>query len=125
MSERDKHRAFEKELVEKYPLLYRDMWGDARSTCMAFGIGVGEGWWPIVEGLSAKLEPKIQELKEMAEKIDDIKCEFCWKSKKWHWLRFLVGTITCFFKNLKRWPKYAWQRIKQNRKWHKNTKGCD
>ena len=111
------HRKFEAELVKKYPLLYRDMYGDCRNTCMSFGIDVGEGWWPIIEDLSAKLEPQLEEMKAEVEKTPNLKCEMCWKPKRWHWFYAIIAMATCFFKNLKRWPKCAKQQLKRNLKW--------
>lgn len=110
---------FEKRLMEKYPLLYRDMYGDVHQTCMAFGIEVNKGWWPLVEDLSAKIEPKIQNIKEELEKNPNLKCEVCRKGKKWHWWFSLVAIFTCFFRNLKRWPKCAWKQYKYNQRWRK------
>lgn len=116
---RDEHEKFERELVKRYPLLYRDMYGSPQQTCMSFGIGVGKGWWPIIEDLSAKLEPKLEVLKEEVEKTPNLKCEVCWKSKRWHWFFALAATVTCFFKNLKRWPKCAKQQLKRNLEWRR------
>jgi hypothetical protein len=46
----------EKKLVEKYPNLYKKYGGDPRKTCMHWGIAVGDGWYDIVDRLSAELE---------------------------------------------------------------------
>lgn len=113
------HRDFEKGLKRKYPLLYRDMWGDARNTCMAYGINVDKGWFPIIEDLSAKLEPKIRKIKEEVERNPSMKCENCGRGKRWHWLFFVVFSVACLFKNLKLWPKVAWREFKRNRGWLK------
>jgi hypothetical protein len=45
------------ELVKKYPNLYKDFGGDMRKTCMAWGLECGDGWYKIIDELSAKLEP--------------------------------------------------------------------
>jgi hypothetical protein len=49
-----------KELTEKlrtkYPTVYKNLYGDARYTCMAWGISVREGWYDIIDELSAVLE---------------------------------------------------------------------
>ena len=46
----------EKKLVEKYPNLYKKYGGDPRKTCMHWGIAVGDGWYDIIDNLSAQLE---------------------------------------------------------------------
>lgn len=52
-------KEFEAEMLRLYPNLYKDMYGDMRETCMAWGIEVGPGWWDIIRDLSAKLEAEI------------------------------------------------------------------
>lgn len=40
-------------LVRKYPSLYRDVGGDPRTTCMTWGFECGDGWYDIIDNLSA------------------------------------------------------------------------
>jgi len=47
----------ELKLVEKYPVLYKDYGGDMRFTCMHWGFSHGDGWYNLIDELSAKLEP--------------------------------------------------------------------
>lgn len=47
----------ELKLVKKYPTLYSQYKGDVRKTCMAWGLTCGDGWYEIIDELSAKLEP--------------------------------------------------------------------
>jgi hypothetical protein len=47
----------ELELVKKYPNLYKEHGGDPAKTCMAWGIACGDGWYKLIDELSAKLEP--------------------------------------------------------------------
>lgn len=42
-----------KKLVKEYPTLYRDVGGDPRETCMTWGFECGDGWYNIVDSLSA------------------------------------------------------------------------
>lgn len=51
-------------LCEKYPLLYRHRWDSPRATCMCWGFTCGDGWYKLIDELSAKLEAKIVKLKE-------------------------------------------------------------
>jgi hypothetical protein len=55
---------FEKRMFITYPLLYKDMYGDIRTTCMAWGFDIGPGWYSLIEELSSKLEPLIQKFKD-------------------------------------------------------------
>jgi hypothetical protein len=50
-------KELEMELVKKYPKLYSQYGGDMRQTCMAWGMSCGDGWYNIIDELSAKLEP--------------------------------------------------------------------
>lgn len=45
-----------KKLLDKYPTVMKDYAGDPRQTCMAWGIGVGDGWFNILDELCAVLE---------------------------------------------------------------------
>lgn len=44
-------------LARNYPSLYRDLGANPRQSCMAFGLEVGDGWFKIIDELSAKLNP--------------------------------------------------------------------
>ena len=48
------------ELYAKYPLLYKDRTKSASKSCMSWGIAVGDGWFKIIDELSAKLEDIIK-----------------------------------------------------------------
>jgi hypothetical protein len=43
-------------LIRRYPNLYKNVGGDPRQTNMAFGFACGDGWFGILDELSAKLE---------------------------------------------------------------------
>lgn len=45
----------QKALIDKYPALFRQVGLPATVSCMAWGIECGEGWYPIIDKLSAKL----------------------------------------------------------------------
>jgi hypothetical protein len=52
----------QKQLKDKYPLLYKNLMNPEatpRTTCLFFGLECGEGWFGIIDRLSAKLEPLI------------------------------------------------------------------
>lgn len=46
----------DKQLCEKYPILYRDRNGSIQETCMAWGFSCGDGWLQIIDELSRELE---------------------------------------------------------------------
>jgi len=46
----------EKQLLDKYPKILRDMGGDPRVTCMAFGIECDNGWYSILDKCMEKLQ---------------------------------------------------------------------
>lgn len=54
----------DKALCEKYPNLYRDRNGSMHETSMCWGFTCGEGWYDLIDKLSAKLESEIVKLKE-------------------------------------------------------------
>lgn len=43
-------------LIKKYPTVFRQIYGDPRETCMAWGICTGNGWYDILDELCAVLE---------------------------------------------------------------------
>jgi hypothetical protein len=48
-------------IMDKYPLLYADRNKPMQQTCMCWGLEVGEGWLPMIDELSAKLEEEIKQ----------------------------------------------------------------
>lgn len=46
----------EKELSERFPLILRDMGGDPKRTCMAWGIECGDGWHRLLETAMEKIQ---------------------------------------------------------------------
>jgi hypothetical protein len=47
---------FDRTLVEDFPELYRDRYGDMRQTAMCWGFDCGDGWEQIIRALSQDLE---------------------------------------------------------------------
>lgn len=60
---------FEKKLVERFPNLYRDMYGDRGTTCLSFGLECGNGWHQLIWNLSEKIEEVLLTLPE-SERIN-------------------------------------------------------
>jgi hypothetical protein len=47
------------QLVEKYPLIFRDRYGDMRETAMCWGIDTGDGWYQILDSLCGQIQHHI------------------------------------------------------------------
>jgi len=56
-------------LSKRFPNLYRDRYGDKSKTGMCWGFTCGNGWYPLVRRLSAKLEKLILEIPENKRKF--------------------------------------------------------
>ena len=78
----------EKQLYEKYPMLYaqRDM--DMRETCMCWGVETGDGWFDLIDKLSAALEQINHELPQGTEKIETVQVK-----SKFGGLRFYLDGV--------------------------------
>jgi RNA polymerase-binding transcription factor DksA len=77
----------EEKLLADFPTIYKDMYGDMRTTCMAFGISCGPGWFKLIYDLSEKLEAiaKAQPDDENRLKAEQVK-------EKFAQLRFYTNT---------------------------------
>jgi len=71
----------DKKLVEKYPLLYRDRYAPMTETAMCWGFCCGEGWFNIIDTLSALLCSDYNQAKESYESIK----EYYENGGKWPW----------------------------------------
>jgi hypothetical protein len=60
-------KKLEQKLVEKYPTLYSKYGGDIKKTCMGWGMECDNGWFNLLDELSAQLEP----LNIVAEQIKE------------------------------------------------------
>ena len=49
----------EKQLVKKYPKIFRDYLGDPMATCMAWGIECGPGWFNLLDTLCGSIQSMI------------------------------------------------------------------
>ena len=71
----------DKQLCEKYPLLYRDRNAPMTETAMCWGFCCGEGWYNIIDTLSALLCSNYNQAKERYESIK----EYYEDGGKWPW----------------------------------------
>ena len=125
-------RELEEQLTKKYPLLYRDIYKNPRSTCMAFGCDCGNGWYDLLDELSSKLEPLIE---KYISTIEEPRCvcgelplehedgiRKCLKTYrvplKWKaldiWGKFCVSGEIYDSKKLKDRIYVKWKRLKSN-----------
>ena len=57
----------DKQLCEKYPLIFRDRHEDPSKTCMYWGIAVGDGWYDILDAACANIQGHIDNVAERIE----------------------------------------------------------
>lgn len=53
------NKDLDKQLCEKYPLIFRDRHEDPSKTCMYWGLAVGDGWYNIIDALCANIQNHI------------------------------------------------------------------
>jgi hypothetical protein len=49
----------DKALVEKYPLIFKNRYGDMKETLMCWGFECGDGWYQILDSLCANIQSHI------------------------------------------------------------------
>lgn len=64
-------KELESKLFENYPLLYRDRQRGPRTSLMYFGFAFSNGWYDIVNELSAKIEKEIIRLRDEENVAED------------------------------------------------------
>jgi hypothetical protein len=66
----------EKQLQDKFPKQFRDLYGHKAETCMAWGLTCGEGWFPIIEQACTKIQEVLDKHPDMDFKWLQIKEKF-------------------------------------------------
>ena len=61
------NEVLDKQLCEKYPLLFKDRHADMRTTAMCWGFSHGDGWFNIIDVLCWHLHHKYDDAKERYE----------------------------------------------------------
>lgn len=69
-------KKLEKQLVEKYPKLYKDYGGNIKETCMGWGFCCEDGWYKLIDELSEKLEPLDVVATQVKEKFGELRFYF-------------------------------------------------
>lgn len=54
------NKELEKKLIDRFPAFFRDMYGDPRHTCMAWGCDTGDGWFQILWDACEKIEKALK-----------------------------------------------------------------
>jgi hypothetical protein len=49
----------DRQLVEKYPLIFKNRYGDMRETAMCWGFDHGDGWYQIIDSLCGQIQSHI------------------------------------------------------------------
>ena len=57
----------DKQLVEKYPKIFRDRYGDMKQTLMCWGFDHGDGWYQILDSLCGNIQNYIDWNNKSAE----------------------------------------------------------
>lgn len=81
---------FDRELCEKFPLLYSNRHSDPKTTILAWGFDIDDGWVPLIRDLSEKLERLIMALPE--EERAEYRAEQV--KEKFGGLRFYMSKLT-------------------------------
>ena len=50
------NKELERRLIDKYPAMFVNMYGDPTQTCMAWGCDVGDGWFGLIAKTCARVQ---------------------------------------------------------------------
>lgn len=62
----------DKQLVEKYPKIFRDRHGDMKETLMCWGFEHGDGWYKIIDSLCANIQSHIDWKNQKEQKVKQV-----------------------------------------------------
>lgn len=62
----------DKALVEKYPLIFKNRYGDMKETLMCWGFECGDGWYQILDSLCANIQSHINWQNKQEEKVPQV-----------------------------------------------------
>ncbi len=64
-------KEFDQKLVEKYPKIFANRFGDMKTTAMCWGFECGDGWYYLIEDLCSSIQWRIdQSIKENSSDIE-------------------------------------------------------
>jgi translation initiation factor 2 beta subunit (eIF-2beta)/eIF-5 len=70
------NKELEKQLQEKFPKQFRELYGNVRETCMYFGLTCGNGWHGIIEQACFQIQEELNAHPELDFKWRQIKEKF-------------------------------------------------
>jgi len=70
------NKELEKQLQERFPKQFRDLYGDMRETCMHWGCTNGSGWYGIIEQACSQIQEELDAHPELDFKWLQIKEKF-------------------------------------------------
>lgn len=70
------NKELEKQLQEKFPKQFRDLYGNVRETCMHWGCTNGGGWYGIIEQACSEIQEELDSHPEIDFKWRQIKEKF-------------------------------------------------
>lgn len=79
----------DKKLVEKYPHMFKNRYGDMRTTCMCWGFECGDGWYQILDSLCGQIEDHINWKRK--QRVYDLKRLRAAKKGRDALIKFLAG----------------------------------
>lgn len=82
-------------LCEKYPLIFKNRYGDMRETCMCWGFSCGDGWYTIIDKLCEELYHKYTQACWNYERARSIEGSYVknWNKEKQEMESVLVDSI--------------------------------
>lgn len=80
----------DKQLVEKYPRMFKNRYGDMRETCMCWGFAVGDGWYKIIASLCAQIQSHVDWKRK--QRVYDLKRARAAKRGRDALIKFLAGS---------------------------------
>ena len=88
----------DKQLVEKYPLLYRNRYAPMTETAMCWGFSHGDGWYNIIDKLCDNIQSHIDWYNRDGEKVPQLVAVQV--KEKFGTLRFYTNPTTDYFRGL-------------------------
>jgi len=119
-------KEYELQLVEKFPIIFKDYGGDMRETCMHWGMECGDGWYSLIYSLCADITSLIGD--------KNIKVTAVQVKEKFGGLRFYydINAPETFIGNFnytvsqwmfkRKWGVLYWKIIHFKRKFYKTIK---
>lgn len=106
-------------LVNKYPIIFKDYGGDPRETCMAWGICCGDGWYKILDEMCKEITDLLEGTKwyfvaeQVKEKFGGLRFYYKFEPYKNNFLYNLETYILTISTKLKFSNPYWFSRLRE------------